>query len=182
MPIYVFEEQPPKVVMLGRNIAEGFKSVEAARDRSPAGKSEAPQAELELARSEVAVFREQTSVNIVLEPSHEDKSMLDRLLALQSQRESIECQIELIHARLKQRIGRASGIRGIATWKTQVRRNYSEDLFRSSDREGYEQVLERFHCIDAARWRREDPDMYKQVQTTYFRASSSRLFKLQARA
>jgi len=90
---------------------------------------------------------------------------------LNIERELIECQ-------LKRRIGESRGIRGVATWETKISRNFSEDLLRDRDPELYQQLFERFHCLDTSAWRQQQPAHYKQIQTTYFVPSVSRKFEI----
>jgi len=100
-----------------------------------------------------------------------------QLLRNKQEQEYLAFEFELLQNKLKRRIGNSSGIRGLATWKTQVSRMYSEEIFRNSDPELYQELLERYYCLDTKAWRKNRPDQYKEIQTTYFSPRTCRAFK-----
>jgi hypothetical protein len=101
-----------------------------------------------------------------------------RLLEIKEETEYLNFVRAVIESQLKQRIGGSLGIRGVATWETKIRRNFSEDLLRERDPELYQELLERFYRLDTSAWRQQQPAHYKQIQTTYFVPSVSRKFEI----
>jgi hypothetical protein len=85
---------------------------------------------------------------------------------------------EVVESQLKQRIGGLMGIRGVATWETKIRRNFSEALLRERDPDLYNELLERFYCLDTKAWKEHQPTHYKKIQTAYFSPSITRKFKI----
>jgi hypothetical protein len=75
------------------------------------------------------------------------------------------------------RIGMSRGIQGVASWETKIRRNFSENLLHERDPELYENLFERFHCLDTKAWREQQPNHYRQIQTMYFIPSITRKFE-----
>lgn len=132
----------------------------------------------QLAR-EVGLLQKEVSDDTLLEPTNEDYGLFQRLLQIKREQDLLACECELIESKLKKRIGHSAGVRGIATWRTSVTRRYDEKVFGESDPELYGEVLERYYCIDTKRWKRERPEEYKQVQTTYFTPQVTRKFLLQ---
>jgi hypothetical protein len=135
--------------------------------------------QLEEARQAVGNLIEQKSRNVLVEPSSEDRDLLLRLMSNKEEQEYLRFECELIESQLKQRIGTASGIRGLATWKTQLTRRYCDKLFRDSEPDTYNELLEKYYCLDTAAWKNARPDEYRRVQTTYFTPSVTRVFKTQ---
>jgi hypothetical protein len=135
--------------------------------------------ELEVADKAISELAKQQCTNDLLEPSSADQELLRRLVTLKEEQEYLQFECQLIESRLKRRIGAALGLRGIATWKTQVTRRYNEMLFRDSDPDRYNRLLEQFYCLDTAAWKRERPDEYREIQTTYYSPSIARAFRLQ---
>jgi hypothetical protein len=133
--------------------------------------------ELEAARCAISELSGQQSTDRLLDPIPEDEQLLNRLIKNKEEQEYLRFECELIESKLKQRIGTAAGLRGIATWKTQLTRRFNESLFRASDRERYELLLERYHRLDTAAWKSARPEEYKSVQTTYFTPHLSRAFR-----
>jgi hypothetical protein len=119
------------------------------------------------------------STDRLIEASDEDEKLIGQLVRNKDEQECLAFERELLENKLKHRIGSASGIRGLVTWKTQVRRLYNEELFRNSEPELYQELLERYYCLDTKAWRANRPDQYKGIQSTYFLPSSCRIFKLQ---
>jgi hypothetical protein len=136
-------------------------------------------ARLENARAVAGELCQVQCTSILLDPTTEDRALLARLLEIKEEQEYLQFERELIEFELKKRIGHASGIRGVATWKTQVSRMYSEEIFRNSDPELYQELLERYYCLDTKAWKEERPAQYKEIQTTYFAPRTSRALKLQ---
>jgi hypothetical protein len=142
---------------------------------------------LENARQAVADFENAQCTKALLEPISTDMELLEqlqavetRLLEIKEETEYLNFQRELIQSQLKQRIGGSLGIRGVATWETKIRRNFSEELLRERDPELYQELLERFYCLDTSAWRKQQPAHYKKIQTTYFIPSISRKFEILA--
>lgn len=90
--------------------------------------------DLEDARQVVQDLCKQQCTDILLEPTSDDFKLLERLLKIKEEQEYLAIETELIESRLKKRIGTSAGLRGLATWKTQVSRRYDEKLFRESIR------------------------------------------------
>lgn len=130
-------------------------------------------------REAVRRYASEISTDRLIEPCDEDEKLMRQLVQNKEERECLTLECELLESKLKRRIGNASGIRGLATWKTQVSRMYSEEIFRNSDPELYQELLERYYCLDTKAWRKGRPDQYKQIQTTYFTPRTCRAFKLQ---
>jgi len=134
-------------------------------------------------RTELREFVErlkiEQSTSTLLEPSAEDEETLKRLMSIEKEIELLQFESEMLKGRVMKRIGVAAGIRGIATWKTEVKRMYDEELFRNSDPERYQQLLEKYYCLDASAWKADRPEEYREVQTTYFMPRVGRTFKLQ---
>lgn len=135
--------------------------------------------DIETTRSVIEKLSKEQSSDRLLEPCQEDERLVRRLINNKAELAFLSFEREVLENRLKQRIGTSAGLRGLATWKTQVTRRFDQKLFKSSDPEGYERTLERFHCVDTAAWRRSLPDEYRAVQTTYFTPSITRIFKIQ---
>jgi len=104
--------------------------------------------ELEAAQRAISELSKQQSSERLLEPTPEDEELLQRLMKNKEEQEFLRFECELIESKLKQRIGTAAGLRGVATWRTQLTRRFNESLFRSSDPERYEVLLERYHRLD----------------------------------
>jgi hypothetical protein len=122
---------------------------------------------------------------VLLEPVSRDMRLLSqlqevdaRLLEIREETEYLNFRRELIQSQLQQRIGGSLGIKGVATWETKVRKNFSEQLLRERDPALYQELLERFYCLDTAKWRKQQPGHYKEIQTTYFVPSFSRKFEI----
>ena len=142
-------------------------------------------ATLENTGREIAEFEKAECTTAMVEPiasdqelSRELQAVEMRLLEIKEETEYLNFKKEVIENQLKQRIGLAQGIRGIATWKTSIRRNFSQELLRQRDPNLYEQLLERFRCLDTKAWREQQPGHYKQIQTTYFVPAISRKFEI----
>ena len=140
---------------------------------------------LENARSAIADLEKAECNSVMLEPTPSDEQLLlqlqaveARLLEIKEETEYLTFEREVIQGQLKQRIGESLGIRGVATWETKIRRNFSEELLRERDPDLYENLLERFHCLDTKAWRKQQPRHYKQIQTTYFIPAVSRKFEI----
>jgi hypothetical protein len=133
--------------------------------------------ELEAAHRVLSDLSRQQSSDQMLEPTPEDEQLLRQLVLNKEEQEYLRFECELIESRLKQRIGTAAGLRGVATWRTQVIRRFDESLFRSSERQRYEELLERYHRLDTAAWKQARPDEYRSVQTTYFTPDIRRTFR-----
>jgi hypothetical protein len=130
-------------------------------------------------RQIVEELKSEPSNDTILEPNEEDREIMGRLLLIEKEKELLTLESEMLKGKLMKRIGMTSGIRGIATWKTQVTRVYDEDLFRNSDPERYQELLEKYYCLDTGAWKADRPDDYKEVQTTYFTPRIGRTFRLQ---
>lgn len=140
---------------------------------------------LENARSAIGDLEKAECDSLMLEPTADDKELLSqlqaveaRLLEIKEETEYLKFEQEVIQSQLKQRIGGSRGIRGIATWETKVRRNFSEELLRGRDPDLYANLFERFHCLDTAAWRMQQPAHYRQIQTTYFTPTITRKFEV----
>lgn len=143
------------------------------------------QSRREEAKRAIFPFEKVECSKVLIEPTADDIELLSQLKALDIERLKtrektayLDYQYEVIANQLKQRIGGSLGIRGVATWETKIRRNFSEDLLRERDPELYQELLERFHCLDTASWREKQPAHYKQIQTTYFVPFISRKFEI----
>lgn len=134
--------------------------------------------ELEKSREAVHQYASETSTNVLVEPTTEDHQLIRRILTNRQERDYLALECELLENKLKQRIGKSSGIRGLATWRTQISRLYSEEIFRNADPELYQELLERYYCLDTKVWRKKRPDQYKEIQTTYFSPRTVRSLKL----
>ena len=139
----------------------------------------------ESARRSVGDFENIQSTDVLLEPISSDMELLSqlqvveqRLREIKEETEYLTFQRELIQSQLKQRIGGALGIRGVATWETRIRRNFSEQLLRERDPDLYQELFDRFHRLDTAAWRSQQPAHYKKIQTTYFVPSITRKFEI----
>jgi hypothetical protein len=130
-------------------------------------------------RDAVEQLKLETTTDDLLEPTEKDTEIMNRLLLIEKEQELLTLEAEMLKGKLMQRIGKTSGIRGIATWKTKMTRMYDEDLFRNSDPERYQEILEKYYCLDTTAWKAAKPDEYKEVQTTYFSPRISRAFLLQ---
>jgi hypothetical protein len=135
--------------------------------------------EVEDARCAVQALAKEQCTDILLEPNTEDQRLLERLMRNKEEQEYLRFECELLESQLKRRIGTAAGLRGLATWKTQLTRRYDEKLFRESAPEMYNDLLEKYYCLDTTAWKNDRPEQYKSVQTTYYSPSISRVFKLQ---
>jgi len=133
---------------------------------------------LQNARSNVQELSKSESTTTLLSPTREDEALFARLLEIRQEQEYLHFERELIECQLKSRIGRAAGIKGIATWKSQVSRMYSEEIFRNADPERYQEVLERYYCLDVKTWKAQRPDEYSEIQKTYYVPRISRPLKL----
>ena len=114
----------------------------------------------------------------LVEPTQEDRELIRRIQTNRDERDYLAFECESLENQLKQRIGSASGIRGLVSWKTQTSRIYSESIFRNSDPQLYQELLEQYYCLDTKAWRSHRPDQYKDIQTTYFSPRTCRYFKL----
>ncbi|MGD0547920.1 MAG: hypothetical protein ABR991_08855, partial [Terracidiphilus sp.] len=142
-------------------------------------------ATLEESRYATVDFEKMECNSVMLEPTADDKQLLSqlqtveaRLLEIKEETEYLTFQREVIQSQLKRRIGGSRGIRDVATWETKIRRNFSEELLRERDPDLYENLLERFHCLDTKAWKVQQPGHYKQIQTTYFIPSITRKFEI----
>jgi len=142
-------------------------------------------ARLEDARRGIADFERIECSPLLLPPEDGDFELLSQLKAIESRLLEIAAETaylkfkrELIESQLKQRIGKSRGIRGVATWETKVRRNFSEALLRERDPDLYSELLERFYCLDTKSWREQQPSQYKKIQSTYFSPSITRRFEI----
>jgi hypothetical protein len=104
--------------------------------------------ELEAAQRAISDLSKEQSTEQLLEPTPEDERLLAQLVRNKEEQEYLRFECELIESKLKQRIGTAAGLRGVATWKTQIVRRFNESLFRSSDPERYQGLLERYYRLD----------------------------------
>jgi hypothetical protein len=140
---------------------------------------------LENARRVIGDYENVQCNSVLLEPTAGDTELLSklqaveaRLLEIREETEYLNFEREVIQSQLKQRIGGSLGIRGVATWETKIRRNFSETLFRERDPDLYQELLERFYCLDTTAWRKQQPAHYRQVQTTYFNPTITRKFEI----
>jgi hypothetical protein len=156
-----------------------FFEVEATEMRQIVSEFRAMFEQLEQTRQIVSGLIAQESRDVLIEPNSEDKELLLRLMRNKEEQEYLRFECELIESKLKQRIGTASGIRGLATWKTQLTRRYCDKLFRDSEPDTYNDLLEKYYCLDTNAWKNDRPEEYKRVQTTYFAPSITRVFKPQ---
>ena len=78
--------------------------------------------ESEAARRAINELSRQQSSEQMIEPTPEDEQLLLRLMKNKEEQEYLRFECELIESKLKQRIGTAAGLRGVATWKTQLTR------------------------------------------------------------
>lgn len=138
--------------------------------------------ELREAQNAVDKLGKVASTDVLLDPNEKDKELLRRLLENKKEQEYLQIESQLLEAQLKKRIGTAAGLRGLATWKTQVTRVFDQKLFAASAPDEYERLLEKFHCLDTAEWKKNRPEEYTRFQTTYFAPRISRAFKLQKMA
>ncbi|HEX9201385.1 MAG TPA: GIY-YIG nuclease family protein [Acidobacteriaceae bacterium] len=144
-------------------------------------------AQRESARELVKDFERAQCTTVLIEPTSGDEELLSqlrdveaRLLEIEEETEYLNFRREMIHCQLKVRIGRSFGIRGLATWETKVTERFAEDLLRERDPELYEKLLERFHCLDTAMWRRQQRSHYERIKAEYFTPSIARKFKILA--
>lgn len=135
--------------------------------------------ELQEAQNAIEKLGKVASTDVLLDPSEKDKELLRRLLENKKEQEFLQIECQLLEAQLKQRIGSAAGLRGLATWKTQVTRVFDQKLFAKTAPDEYERLLEKFHCLDTGEWKKNRPEEYTRCQTTYFTPRISRTFKLQ---
>ena len=156
-----------------------FFEVEATEMRRIVSEFRAMFEQLEEARQIVSTLIGQESRDVLVEPSSEDRDLLLRLMRNKEEQEYLRFECELIESQLKRRIGTASGIRGLATWKTQMTRRYNDKLFRDSEPDWYNDLLEKYYRLDTTAWKNDRPEDYKRVQTTYFTPSVTRVFKPQ---
>jgi hypothetical protein len=156
-----------------------FFEVEATEMRKIVSEFRGMFEQLEAARQIVSDLIGRESRDVLIEPSAEDRDLLLRLMRNKEEQEYLRFECELIESQLKQRIGTTSGIRGLATWKTQLTRRYCDKLFRDSEPDTYNNLLEKYYCLDTTAWKNDNPDEYKRVQTTYFSPSVTRVFKPQ---
>lgn len=131
------------------------------------------------ARQAVGDLIQQSSDDRLLEPTASDRELLDQLMRNKEEQEFLQFECELIESKLKQRIGTASGIRGLATWKTQVTKCYDEKLLMDSDPDRYNDLLEQYYCLDSTAWKSDRPYEYRSIQTTYYTPRVSRVFRPQ---
>lgn len=82
--------------------------------------------ELEEAQRAISELSKQQNTDRLLDPTPEDEQLLARLVRNKEEQEYLRFECELIESRLKQRIGTAAGLRGVATWKTQLTRRFNE--------------------------------------------------------
>lgn len=137
------------------------------------------------ARQAVEEFEKVQCTKQLREPVASDMELLSqlrtidtRLLEIKEETEYLNFEREVIESQLKQKIGESLGVRGVATWETKIRRNFSVDLFRERDPELYQELLERFSRLDTSAWRQQQPAHYRQIQTTHFVPSVSRKFEI----
>jgi hypothetical protein len=154
-----FELDPIEMLTIVRDVRSLFDGFEASREA-------------------VSGYASETSTNVLIEPTPEDQQLIRRILTNREERDFLAFECELLENQLKQRIGKSSGIRGLATWRTQMSRMYSEEIFRKADPELYQELLERYYCLDTKVWRKKQPEQYKEIQTTYFSPRTCRSFKL----
>ena len=128
--------------------------------------------ELECVRQSVSQFSDQQCSEDIVEPTAEDRTLLNELLVIKEKQAYLKFEQERIESKLKLRIGSSSGIRGIATWKSELR--FDEQCFKERDPEGYFQVLEKYACIDTSLWKEDRPREYESARKAYF--SRSRKF------
>lgn len=133
--------------------------------------------ELEAAQRAISDLSKEQSTEQLLEPTPEDEQLLSQLVRNKEEQEYLRFECELIESKLKQRIGTAAGLRGVATWKTQIVRRFNESLFRTSDPERYQELLERYYRLDTPAWKSAPPEEYKSIQTTYFTPQITRSFR-----
>lgn len=127
---------------------------------------------LEEAEEAISPFdHEQCSAELV-DPTDEDRELLVRLLKIKEEQAYLKFECELIESQLKLRIGTTSGIRGVATWKTELR--FDEECFKTGDPEAYQTILEQFPCIDTTAWKSKFLQDYETARSRYF--SRSRKF------
>ena len=132
--------------------------------------------QLQAAKDTVRSLATTCSSGAARRPEPKDLGLRQRLVELKQERGALDLQIELLELKLKQRIGAAEGIAGVATWKTQDRRCFNERVFRERRPALYEETLERFHCLDRAAWKKAEPEAYEAIQTTCYQLSSGRSF------
>jgi len=141
----------------------------------------------EAAKAAVQQLCNEKSNGNILNPSPEDYAIYQRLLANkaeqtehQEQLTKLQMEQELLENCIKQRIGCASELKGIATWQTKLGNEcFSEIRFKTEDRERYAKVYEVFQCLDKTTWRKERPKEYNAIKSLYFTQDEKREFKLQ---
>jgi len=139
----------------------------------------------ESTRREIAKFEKAECDSSMVEPTLGDRELVrklqtleQRLLKIKDETDFLNSRNEVIENQLKSRIGFALGIRGLATWKSSIRRIFSQELLFKRNPDLYGKLLDRFHCIDTKAWREQQSQHYKQVQQTYFAPAISRSFKI----
>jgi hypothetical protein len=141
----------------------------------------------EAAKTAVQQLSNEKSNGNIINPSPEDHTIYQRLLANkaeqlehQEQLTKLQAEQELLENCLKQRIGCSSELKGIATWQTKLgNRNFNEARFKTENPALYAKVYEVFQCLDTASWRKERLKEYNTVKDLYFTQSEKREFKLQ---
>ena len=69
----------------------------------------------------------------IVTPGSEEWAMYKGLLEMREEQDASAFKRELLENKLKLAIGRADGLEGIATWKTQARERFDEAAFRLAD-------------------------------------------------
>jgi hypothetical protein len=139
----------------------------------------------ESTRRDIAKFEKVECDSSMVEPTVGDRELVrklqaveQRLLKIKDETDFLNSRKEVLENQLKRRIGFALGIRGLATWKSNIRRMFNQELLFKRNPELYGKLLDRFHCIDTKAWKEQQPEHYKEVQQTYFVPAVTRSFKI----
>ncbi len=109
----------------GEFFAVGPEELEAA-----IGETRELLADLVASQKEVERLGEEESDGLVLKPGSAEWSLYEKLLEVREAQDHYAFQRELLENKLKLTIGGAEGLEGIATWKTQDRRQFDAASFR----------------------------------------------------
>jgi Meiotically Up-regulated Gene 113 (MUG113) protein len=87
-------------------------------------------ADLVTSKQEVKRLAQEESDGLVLKPGSAEWSIYENLLEVREAQDHYAFQRELLENKLKLTIGTAEGLEGIASWKTQERRQFDEASFK----------------------------------------------------
>ena len=63
-------------------------------------------------------------------------------------------------------------------YRTLRTQSLNQELLKERNPELYENLFERYHCIDTKKWMRQEPIYYKEIRLTYYTPSITRKFKI----